>query len=62
MLVLVKRFLAFLGLWLVLTGGDPGAWLVGVLTAVAAVAVSLRLLPPGPRRWMATVFSWKSML
>lgn len=50
MLVVVKRFVLFAGLWLVLTGNDPGAWLVGLLATAAAVVVSLRLLPPGARR------------
>jgi multicomponent Na+:H+ antiporter subunit E len=45
----VRRFILLLGGWLVVTSGDPGALPVGVLTAAAAVAISLRLLPPGPR-------------
>jgi multicomponent Na+:H+ antiporter subunit E len=49
MLLLVKRFSLLLGVWLVVTSGDPGALAVGVFTAATAVAVSLRLLPPGPR-------------
>jgi multicomponent Na+:H+ antiporter subunit E len=42
--------LFFFGLWLVLADGDAGAWLPGLLAAVAATWTSLRLLPPPPGR------------
>lgn len=40
------RSLLFAGLWLALGAGEAGSWLFGVPAAAAAVAVSLRLLPP----------------
>jgi multicomponent Na+:H+ antiporter subunit E len=49
MLFLVKRFTLLFGAWLVVTSGEVSALAVGVLTAAAGVAISLRLLPPGPR-------------
>ena len=45
----LKRFVVLFGLWLVLTGNDPSAWLVGVAAAGAAVSLSIRLLPPTGR-------------
>lgn len=42
----VKRFLLLLVLWLVLSGGHPGAWVPGLIAAAGAAALSLRLLPP----------------
>jgi multicomponent Na+:H+ antiporter subunit E len=50
MLVVVQRFVILFGVWLVITGGDAGALLVGLATAAAAAAVSVRLMPPGPDR------------
>lgn len=50
MMLLIKRFLLFCGIWLVLTLGNPSAWLVGLATAGAAALLSLRLLPPRDRR------------
>jgi multicomponent Na+:H+ antiporter subunit E len=44
--IVLKRFALALGLWAVLTGGDPSAWLVGVMAAIAATYMSLELLPP----------------
>ncbi|SEQ43624.1 multicomponent Na+:H+ antiporter subunit E [Ectothiorhodospira magna] len=47
-----RRFLvtlvACLVLWWVLTGGDPGGWIIGVPVALLA-AVSVLVLPPGRR-------------
>jgi multicomponent Na+:H+ antiporter subunit E len=43
----VIRTAAFLGYWLILFGVAPADFLVGVLAAVGATWVSLRLLPPG---------------
>lgn len=41
-------------LWWVLTGGSAAAWGLGVASVAAAVAASLLLLPPGPRRFSLT--------
>jgi multicomponent Na+:H+ antiporter subunit E len=49
MLLLVKRFALLLGAWLVITAGDPAALPVGVLTVLAGVALSVRLVQPGAR-------------
>jgi multicomponent Na+:H+ antiporter subunit E len=49
LLSIVRRFALLLVTWLVITGARPEALLVGVLTVAAAVAISLRLLPPGPQ-------------
>jgi len=49
MLYLVKRFAWLFGVWLVVTSGEGGALAVGLLTAAACAAISLRLLPPSPR-------------
>lgn len=40
------RGILFAGLWLALSAGEPASWPVGVLAVAAAVALSLRLLPP----------------
>lgn len=40
------RFVAFLGLWLVLAGADPAGLVVGLAAAALAARLSLRLLPP----------------
>ncbi|MCB4821315.1 Na+/H+ antiporter subunit E [Roseicella aerolata] len=40
------RTVLFASLWLILTEGDAGAWLPGLLAAAAAAWASLRLLPP----------------
>lgn len=48
--VSVTRILLFAGLWVVLAGIDPGAWLIGVPAVAAATWASLRLEPrPGYR-------------
>ncbi|KAA5801645.1 hypothetical protein F1654_12190 [Alkalicaulis satelles] len=45
----IKRT-ALLGLaWLVMTGGAAGALVYGLVAVLAAAALSLVLLPPGPR-------------
>ena len=44
------RAAGFLAFWTMLTGADRGDLPVGVIAAVAATWVSLRLLPPGPGR------------
>jgi len=45
----LRRFTLLYLAWLVITGGELQALVVGALTAAAAAAVSLRLLPPGQR-------------
>lgn len=70
MVITLKRFILLFGLWLVLTGNDPSAWLVGALVAAAAAFLSLRLLPPegGREVRLATTlrlvpgFAWASLL
>ncbi len=49
MTILLKRFALLFGLWLVLTGNDASAWLVGAVAAGVAAGASLRLLPPTGR-------------
>jgi multicomponent Na+:H+ antiporter subunit E len=44
------RAAAFLGLWLVLSGADPGDLPAGIVATVAATWTSLQLLPPGRSR------------
>jgi multicomponent Na+:H+ antiporter subunit E len=39
----------YLGLWLVIAGGDPAGLVFGMPAALAATWVSLRLLPPADR-------------
>jgi len=46
-MTLLKRFAVLLGVWLILTANAPSAWLVGLATAAAGAALSLRLLPAG---------------
>jgi multicomponent Na+:H+ antiporter subunit E len=65
----VARAVAFLLLWLVLAGFDPGDLPAIVLAVGAAIWVSLRLLPPGTRRlsllgiaWMALRFPYQSVV
>jgi multicomponent Na+:H+ antiporter subunit E len=65
----VLRGCAFLVLWVVLIGVDPGSLVVGLFTASAATWVSLRLLAPGsiPLRpvalpSLAARFAWQSVV
>lgn len=46
----VTRLLLFTGIWWILTDGDEQAWAVGSAVVLAALLVSLRLMPAGPRR------------
>jgi len=46
----LRRFLAFGLLWLVLTGADPGGWVLGVGIVAAVAWTSLRIAPPVPGR------------
>jgi multicomponent Na+:H+ antiporter subunit E len=47
----VMRALAFLVLWLILTGGNAADLGAGAVAVLAATWTSLRLLPPGRSRW-----------
>lgn len=47
---IVKRFVCFALIWLVLSRGEPGGWVAGLLAAASATAASLWLLPPGSVR------------
>jgi multicomponent Na+:H+ antiporter subunit E len=65
----LRRFTALFGLWLILSLGEPSAWIIGLLAAAAATAISLRLLPPRQIRvtWSAAIrfapaFAWASLL
>jgi len=48
---LLARAAALFALWLLLTRAAPGDLVIGAVTAAAAAWVSVRLLPPGARRW-----------
>jgi multicomponent Na+:H+ antiporter subunit E len=45
-MAILRRFILMAGLWLVLTSGDPGGWIVGAAACAAAAFLSARLLPP----------------
>ena len=45
-MAIIRRGVLFAGLWLALAGSEPGSWLAGVPAVGAAMALSLRLLPP----------------
>jgi multicomponent Na+:H+ antiporter subunit E len=67
--IIAKRAGLFALAWLILTGAAPGGLAVGAAAAVAATAVSLKLLPPSPRRakiWALIAlipgFLWRSVL
>ena len=47
----LARGVCLLGFWVVLMGADPVDLVVGAVTAAAAAWLSLRLLPPPPRRF-----------
>lgn len=62
------RAFALVVLWLVLTGGDTGAWYVGALAVLAGTLGSLALLPEHGWRWTAgglvrflPFFAWESL-
>ena len=46
----VARGAVFFGLWLVLTGAEPFGLPFGLIAALCATRVSLRLMPPGANR------------
>lgn len=48
--VLAKRFLLFAAIWLVLSGGAPSGWVVGLFAATAAAWLSCMFMPAGVRR------------
>lgn len=47
---IITRLILFTAIWWILTGGGNEAWGVGGVVILAALIVSLRLLPAGPRR------------
>lgn len=63
----LSRTVFFAFAWLILTEGDWGAWVFGVLAVPAAVALSLWLLPPEhPLRLLRVIgvlpkFLWESV-
>lgn len=48
---ILLRTVLLLTLWWGLTGGAPGAWLLGSITVAVAVSASLRLQAPSGRRF-----------
>jgi multicomponent Na+:H+ antiporter subunit E len=48
---LLARSAGFLAFWLILSGLNPANLLVGAMVAAVATSISLRLLPPGRRRF-----------
>ncbi|MCH8488322.1 MAG: Na+/H+ antiporter subunit E [Oceanicaulis sp.] len=48
-LTVLKRAVLMALVWLALTGGDAQAWVYGAVAVVCATALSLILLPAGPR-------------
>jgi multicomponent Na+:H+ antiporter subunit E len=69
---LVPRLLLFTLLWLVVSGGAPGSWTIGVPAIAAATAASIalrstrpgirrRVPPPGAIARFAAFFLWQSM-
>jgi multicomponent Na+:H+ antiporter subunit E len=47
---MLRRALAFLGLWLVLSGAEPADLPAGMIAALVAAWASLRLVPPSRAR------------
>jgi multicomponent Na+:H+ antiporter subunit E len=45
---IVGRLVLFTGIWWLLTGGGTKTWGLGAVVVIAALIVSLRLLPAGP--------------
>jgi multicomponent Na+:H+ antiporter subunit E len=65
--VLLGRATLFALVWLSLTGGDPGSWLLGGPAVVAATWLSARVSPPLAFRPLAFLafcgsFAWRSLL
>lgn len=46
---ILTRLILFTAIWWMLTGGGANAWALGSVVILAALLVSLRLLPAGPR-------------
>jgi multicomponent Na+:H+ antiporter subunit E len=67
-LIAAKRAVFFAGIWLVLTGADPGGLVIGAVAVAAAAGLSLVLMPPraGVALWplaiMIPEFLWRSLL
>jgi multicomponent Na+:H+ antiporter subunit E len=66
--IILKRFVMFLALWLVLSGGAISGLPFGIVTAAVAAWTSLRLLPADGRRirlhsavLMLPGFLWRSI-
>jgi multicomponent Na+:H+ antiporter subunit E len=63
----LARSVLFALCWLVLTEGDPSAWVFGALAVPGALALSLWLLPPEhPLQWRRVIavlpkFLWESV-
>jgi multicomponent Na+:H+ antiporter subunit E len=53
---IILRAALFSALWWMLTGGEHGAWGVGLATIVLAVTVNLLLLPPSANSFSITRF------
>ncbi|MGC1826997.1 MAG: Na+/H+ antiporter subunit E, partial [Pseudolabrys sp.] len=48
--VVLARLVGFFAFWVIIAGTNPADIFVGVLAAIIATSVSLRLLPPGTIR------------
>ena len=57
-LALFRRAMAFLVLWIMLTGGKPADLVAGAVAAVTAAWASLRVLPPSTSRVRPVAFAW----
>lgn len=64
-----KRFLVFLGLWIVFDGGAPAGFVIGVPSAILAGWLSMRIAPPTNRAWSPSAtlslmgyFLWNSLV
>jgi multicomponent Na+:H+ antiporter subunit E len=45
---IIVRLMLFAAIWWLLTGGSTKTWGLGAVVVIAALIMSLRLLPPGP--------------
>lgn len=67
-LIIAKRAVFLAGIWLILTGADPGGIAIGIVAVAAATGLSLALMPPraGVALWPLAVmipgFLWRSLL
>ncbi len=67
LLSLVRRAVLFAGIWVLLTEGDPGSWVLGVPAILGAIYVSRRLDAVTGLRPVALVrffpmFVWRSLV